>query len=113
MVLLTLLLCPKVEAQKNEPPATFKVMTFNSFLKTEKGKRRIDWVLTQGPVKVNRTEIVLFDKSKQLPSDHQPVTAIIQIEQPTKPNPDNRVNYEAGSTRTGQTFNSAVSVTGS
>ena len=29
------------------------------------------------------------------------------------PNPDNRVNYEAGSTRTGQTFNSAVSVTGS
>jgi endonuclease/exonuclease/phosphatase family metal-dependent hydrolase len=55
-------------------------MTFNSFLKTEKGKRRIDWVLTQGPVKVNHTEIVLFDKSKQLPSDHQPVTAIIQIQ---------------------------------
>jgi endonuclease/exonuclease/phosphatase family metal-dependent hydrolase len=54
--------------------------TFNSFRKTEKGKRRIDWILTQGPVKVNHTEIVLFDKSKQLPSDHQPVTAIIQIE---------------------------------
>ena len=77
MALLTLLLCPKVEAQKNEPPATFNIMTFNSFRKIEKGKRRIDWVLTQGPVKVNRTEIVLFDKSKQLPSDHQPVTALL------------------------------------
>jgi len=55
-------------------------MTFNSFLKTEKGKRRIDWVLTQGPVKVNRTEIVLFDKSKQLPSDHQPATALLWLE---------------------------------
>ena len=54
--------------------------TFNSFRKTEKGKRRIDWVLTQGPVKVNRTEIVLFDKSKQLPSDHQPVTALLHLE---------------------------------
>ena len=54
--------------------------TFNSFRKTEKGKRRIDWVLTQGPVKVNRTEIVLFNKTKQLPSDHQPVTAIIRIQ---------------------------------
>jgi endonuclease/exonuclease/phosphatase family metal-dependent hydrolase len=80
MALLTLLLCPKVEAQKNEPPATFNIMTFNSFRKIEKGKRRIDWVLTQGPVKVNRTEIVLFDKSKQLPSDHQPVTAMLWLE---------------------------------
>jgi endonuclease/exonuclease/phosphatase family metal-dependent hydrolase len=54
--------------------------TFNSFRKTEKGKRRIDWILTQGPVKVNRTEIVLFDKAKQLPSDHQPVTALLWLE---------------------------------
>jgi len=53
--------------------------TFNSFRKTEKGKRRIDWVLTKGPLTTKRTEIVLFDESKQLPSDHQPVTAIVQI----------------------------------
>jgi len=51
--------------------------TFNSFRKTNKGKRRIDWILTKGPVKVDRTSIVLFDKFKQLPSDHQPVTAQI------------------------------------
>tara|TARA_B100002003_G_scaffold217598_1_gene217928 strand:+ start:2403 stop:2624 length:222 start_codon:yes stop_codon:yes gene_type:complete len=66
--------------KKPEPLATFKVMTFNSFRKTEKGKRRIDWVLTQGPVKVNHTEIVLFDETKQLPSDHQPVTALLWLE---------------------------------
>ena len=54
--------------------------TFNSFRKTEKGKRRIDWILTKGPAKTNRTEIVLFDETKQLPSDHQPVTAIIRIQ---------------------------------
>jgi len=54
--------------------------TFNSFRKTEKGKRRIDWVLTKGPAQVNRTEIVLFDRFKQLPSDHQPVTATVVLE---------------------------------
>ena len=53
--------------------------TFNSFQKTKKGKRRIDWVLTKGPLKVSRTEIVLFNKFKQLPSDHQPVTAWLQL----------------------------------
>jgi len=53
--------------------------TFNSFRKTEKGKRRIDWVLTKGPLTTKRTEIVLFDESKQIPSDHQPVTATVQI----------------------------------
>ena len=54
--------------------------TFNSFRKIEKGKRRIDWILTKGPVKVNRTEIVLFGESKQIPSDHQPVTALLHLE---------------------------------
>ena len=53
--------------------------TFNSFQKTKQGKRRIDWVLTKGPLKVSRTEIVLFNKFKQLPSDHQPVTACLQL----------------------------------
>ena len=54
--------------------------TFNSFRKTNKGKRRIDWILTKGPTKTDHTEIVLFDETKQLPSDHQPVTAIIRIQ---------------------------------
>ena len=50
------------------------------FKKTEKGKRRIDWILTQGRLKINRTEIVLFGESKQIPSDHQPVTALLWLE---------------------------------
>ena len=54
--------------------------TFNGFRKTQRGNRRIDWVLTKGPVKVDRTSIVLFDKFKQLPSDHQPVTARLRLE---------------------------------
>lgn len=54
--------------------------TFNGFRKTQQGKRRIDWVLTRGSVKVDRTEIVLYDKFKQLPSDHQPVTAHLRLE---------------------------------
>ena len=54
--------------------------TFNSFQKTKKGKRRIDWILTKGPAKTDRTEIVLFDGFKQIPSDHQPVTAWLQLE---------------------------------
>ena len=54
--------------------------TFNSFRKTNKGKRRIDWILTKGTAKTDHTEIVLFDETKQLPSDHQPVTAIIRIQ---------------------------------
>ena len=53
--------------------------TFNSFRKTEKGKRRIDWVLTLGPMQVDRTEIVLFKGFKQIPSDHQPVTAQLRL----------------------------------
>ena len=54
--------------------------TFNGFRKTQRGNRRIDWVLTKGPVKVDRTSIVLFEKFKQLPSDHQPVTARLRLE---------------------------------
>ena len=34
--------------------------TFNGFGQTQRGNRRIDWVLTRGPVLVDRTEIVLF-----------------------------------------------------
>jgi len=53
--------------------------TFNGFRKTQRGNRRIDWVLTRGPVKVDRTAIVLFEKFKQLPSDHQPVTGRLRL----------------------------------
>ena len=53
--------------------------TFNSFRKTQRSARRIDWVLTRGPLQVDRTETVLFKGYKQIPSDHQPVTALLQL----------------------------------
>ena len=53
--------------------------TFNSFRKTQRSARRIDWVLTRGPLQVDRTETVLFKGYKQIPSDHQPVTASLRL----------------------------------
>ncbi len=54
--------------------------TMNNFRLTQKGTRRIDWVLAKGPVKTSEAAIVLYDGSKQYPSDHQPVTAVITLE---------------------------------
>ena len=54
--------------------------TINGFRETRKGSRRIDWVLSKGGVKTLKAEIVLFDNSKQYPSDHQPVSATIVLE---------------------------------
>ncbi|PCH54959.1 MAG: endonuclease, partial [Verrucomicrobiales bacterium] len=54
--------------------------TMNGFRPTKKGTRRIDWVLAKGPVKTSEAAIVLYDNSKQYPSDHQPVTAVITLE---------------------------------
>ena len=53
--------------------------TFNRFRQTQRGTRRIDWVLTRGPVQVDRTKIVLFKEYKQIPSDHQPVTGRLRL----------------------------------
>ena len=52
--------------------------TINGFRQTRKGSRRIDWVLSKGG-KTLEAEIVLFDNSKQYPSDHQPVSATIVL----------------------------------
>ena len=54
--------------------------TINGFRETRKGSRRIDWVLSKGGVKTLEAEVVLFDNSKQYPSDHQPVSATIVLE---------------------------------
>ncbi len=53
--------------------------TINGFRPTQKGTRRIDWVLSKGPIKTSEAEIVLFDNNKQYPSDHQPVSATITL----------------------------------
>jgi len=54
--------------------------TMNGFRPVRKGGRRIDWVLAKGPVSTSEAEIVLYDNSKQYPSDHQPVSAVITLE---------------------------------
>lgn len=54
--------------------------TFNGFRQNRKGDNRIDWVLaTKGSVNVSEAELVLYDNSKQYPSDHLPVTATITL----------------------------------
>ncbi|MEE2615359.1 MAG: endonuclease/exonuclease/phosphatase family protein [Verrucomicrobiota bacterium] len=53
--------------------------TINGFRSTKKGVRRIDWVLSKGPIKTSEAEIVLYDDSKQYPSDHQPVSATVSL----------------------------------
>ena len=52
----------------------------NGFRPVRKGGRRIDWVLAKGLLKTSEAEIVLYDNSKQYPSDHQPVSAVITLE---------------------------------
>ncbi len=54
--------------------------TMNGFRRTQKGVRRIDWVLAKGAVKTSESEIILYDNNKQYPSDHQPVAAVITLE---------------------------------
>jgi len=54
--------------------------TMNGFRPVQKGARRIDWVLAKGAVKTSEAEIILYDGSKQYPSDHQPVSAVITLE---------------------------------
>ena len=54
--------------------------TMNGFRPTQKGTRRIDWVLSKGPIKISEAEIVLFDNNKQYPSDHQPVSATVSLD---------------------------------
>ena len=54
--------------------------TMNGFRQTRKGARRIDWVLAKAPLSHSEAEIVLYDNSKQYPSDHQPVSAVITLE---------------------------------
>ncbi len=53
--------------------------TFNGFRRVEKQGQRIDWILTRGPVTVQRAEISPFSRAGQFPSDHCPVTVKLQL----------------------------------
>lgn len=53
--------------------------TFNNFREARTDSRRIDWILSRGPVEVRATEIVTFQKNGQFPSDHFPVVAWLEL----------------------------------
>lgn len=55
--------------------------TFHGFngVTAAKGARRIDWILTRGPISVLSSEIVTDARDGQLPSDHFPVVAHLRL----------------------------------
>lgn len=54
--------------------------TFNGFHPgPHRGGRRIDWILYRGDLKVESIEINDFQRDGQYPSDHFPVTAVMQF----------------------------------
>ncbi len=55
-------------------------VTWSAFKAPEPGtNRRIDWILTRGPVAVNRCETVTYNQGGRYPSDHFPVIAQLHI----------------------------------
>ncbi len=45
----------------------------------ESANRRIDWILTRGPITASKCETVTFNKDGRYPSDHYPVFASLRI----------------------------------
>jgi endonuclease/exonuclease/phosphatase family metal-dependent hydrolase len=63
--------------------------TFHGFKGTAaaRGAARIDWILTRGPARVLASDIVTDAREGQLPSDHFPVFARVQLSVPPTPPP--------------------------
>jgi endonuclease/exonuclease/phosphatase family metal-dependent hydrolase len=53
--------------------------TFHGYRPPRPGGSRIDWILTRGPIRTVRTQIVTFQQDGQYPSDHFPVVADIVL----------------------------------
>jgi endonuclease/exonuclease/phosphatase family metal-dependent hydrolase len=53
--------------------------SFNGFKAIQKGRPRIDWILSRGQVTADRIEIVTFSREGQFPSDHCPVVAKLRL----------------------------------
>jgi endonuclease/exonuclease/phosphatase family metal-dependent hydrolase len=55
--------------------------TYHAFkgIPAAKGVRRIDWILTRGPVTALSSEIITDARGAQLPSDHFPVQARVRL----------------------------------
>jgi len=53
--------------------------SFQGFKAPQRKGVRIDWILARGDVEVEQTEIVIFSKDGQFPSDHFPVVANLRL----------------------------------
>lgn len=53
--------------------------TFNDFKVAQPRGQRIDWILLRGSADVTASEIVLFERDGQYPSDHFPVVAWLTL----------------------------------
>ncbi|MCA9103340.1 MAG: endonuclease/exonuclease/phosphatase family protein [Planctomycetales bacterium] len=62
-------------AQRGEP-----IDTFHDYEQVGDSGRRIDWILTRGPVQVRSAAVVTFSQDGQFPSDHFPVMADVVID---------------------------------
>jgi endonuclease/exonuclease/phosphatase family metal-dependent hydrolase len=55
-------------------------VTYTRFKAPEEGSnRRIDWVLTRGPVTADSCETVLYNEDGRYPTDHLPVVAVVRV----------------------------------
>jgi endonuclease/exonuclease/phosphatase family metal-dependent hydrolase len=55
------------------------IATFNGFKAIQPGGPRIDWILARGDVRVDRAEILTFQRDGQFPSDHFPIVATVRL----------------------------------
>ena len=55
--------------------------TFHGYSPARVEGDRIDWILTRGPLRCERTEIVTFERDGQFPSDHFPVAAALYFDE--------------------------------
>lgn len=56
--------------------------TFNGFAPPKREGQRIDWILVRGEAEVEWSEIVIFARDGQFPSDHFPVVARLRLRAP-------------------------------
>jgi len=54
--------------------------TFNYFKGPSPSGSRIDWILTRGPLSPAKSEIVIFSRNGQYPSDHFPVAVWLRMD---------------------------------
>jgi endonuclease/exonuclease/phosphatase family metal-dependent hydrolase len=53
--------------------------TFHNFHGAKKGTFRIDWILTRGQWECDTSEVFVFSREGQFPSDHHPVRSRLRL----------------------------------